>query len=147
MSAKENISIARNVYESYNRRDFDSAIKNVASSSVLRNVPANMTLKGPEGYKQFLKNWDSAFPDSKCEVKNIEAGEDFAVCEFRGVGTHKGTLKIPEGDIQATGKRVEVSFCDVYHFKNGKISEISSYYDLATFMKQIGILSELKMHA
>ncbi|MGE5430613.1 MAG: ester cyclase [Syntrophomonadaceae bacterium] len=147
MSIQENISIVRNIYDSYNSRDYNSAVKHLDSKSVLLNVPANLTYKGPDGFKQFMKNWDTAFPDSKCEVKNIQAGEDFAICEFRGVGTHKGTLKTPDGDIQATGKHVDVSFCDVYHIKNGKIVSSNSYYDLATFMKQLGILTEQKMHA
>ncbi|MCU7526698.1 MAG: ester cyclase [Ignavibacteria bacterium] len=147
MSVQDNKSIVRNIYESYNRRDFNAAVKNVDSAGILTNIPANMTYKGPEGFKQFMKNWDEAFPDSKCEIKNIEAAEDFAICEFRGVGTHKGTLRTPDGDIQATGKHVDVPFCDVYHFKNGKIISSSSYYDVATFMKQLGVLTEQRMHA
>ncbi|HEX2865846.1 MAG TPA: ester cyclase [Ignavibacteriales bacterium] len=146
MSVQENISMLRNIYDSYNRKDFNAAVKNVDSGAVFTDVPANRTFKGPDGFKQLLQNWNTAFPDSKIEIKNISAGEDFAVCEFRGTGTHKGTLRTPDGDIEATGKHADVPFCDVYRLKNGKIVSSSSYYDVATFMKQLGIL-EHRMHA
>lgn len=147
MSIQDNISMVRNFYESYNRRDFDGVVKDLDPQCVLTNVPSNMTFTGPEGFKEFLQNWDSAFPDGKLEIKNIQAGEDFAVCEFLGTGTHTGTFRTPDGDIEATGKRGEIPMCNVYRIENGKIVSQTGYYDAATFMKQLGIMPEHKMHA
>ena len=39
----------------------------------------------------------------------------------------------------ATGKSFDVDFCTVAHWDNGQISEEYLFYDLVTFMKQIGL--------
>jgi len=51
-----------------------------------------------------------------------------------------GPMKGPDGkEIPPTGKRFEVDFCTVARWDNGQIVEENLFYDLVTFMKQIGL--------
>jgi steroid delta-isomerase-like uncharacterized protein len=51
-------------------------------------------------------------------------------------GTHKGDLpKIP-----ATGKPFSVRGSTIYELREGKIKRNSDYWDMVTFLKQIGIM-------
>ncbi len=90
-----------------------------------------------------VQGWSNAFPDGQCVITNISASEEGAVVEFAGRGTQTGTFTSPEGNIAPTGKKVDVSFCDVFKIKNGKIVSYNSYFDNATMMKQLGIIAEL----
>ena len=140
MSAQDNVKIARKNYETFNNRDFDGAVAQAAEDVELLNVPLGATLHGPEGFRQYVQGWATAFPDSRVEVTNIVASEEGAVIEFRGRGTHTGPLSGPTGEIPATGRSVDIPFCDVIQIKNGKISSIHTYYDVATMMGQLGLM-------
>ena len=99
-----------------------------------------MTLRGHDGYKQFLLGWAEAFPDSRTEITNLFATEDQAVIEFIGRGTHTGTLHGPAGDIPATGRKVEFRLCDVLGIKHEKFVSLHQYYDALSFMQQLGLI-------
>jgi len=140
MSAQDNVKIARKNYEAFNNRDFDGGVAQAAENIELLNVPLGVTLHGPEGFRQILEGWATAFPDGRVEVTNIVAGEEGVVIEFRGRGTHTGPLSGPTGEIPATGRSVDVPFCDVMQIKNGKITSLHTYYDAATMMGQLGLM-------
>ena len=57
---------------------------------------------------------------------------------FKHTGTFKGPLKTAQGVVQPTGKKFEVEFCTVAHWKDGKIVEEKLFYDLMGVLKQIG---------
>jgi hypothetical protein len=49
-------------------------------------------------------------------------------------------MKGPDGkDIPPTGKSFDVEFCTVARWDVGQIVEENLFYDLVTFMKQIGL--------
>jgi steroid delta-isomerase-like uncharacterized protein len=141
MSAQDNARIARAIYDAFNDRDFDQGVSLVAKDVRWLNVPLGITFQGPAGYRQYVQGWAAAFPDSKVEITNMIASEEGVVTEFRGRGTHTGPLAGPAGEIPATGRRVDVSFCDVLRFQNGKIVSAHTYYDAATLMRQLGLTS------
>ncbi|MBI1937233.1 MAG: ester cyclase [Ignavibacteriales bacterium] len=146
MSAEINLKVARELYDAFNKKDFSQSQKLIASSAQFRVVPYNMESSGVEGYLQIVQGWANAFPDGYCDVQNIYAGEDWAVCEFIGKGAHTGPLMSPSGQIMPTGKKVEVPFCEVMKIKDGKVVSLNSYFDSATMMHQLGILDEVKHH-
>lgn len=69
------------------------------------------------------------------------AGETGVTTEFRGRGTHTGPLVGPMGEIPPTRRQVDIPFCDVVQIKDGKIVSIHLYYDVATMMGQLGLVS------
>ena len=55
-------------------------------------------------------------------------------------GTMTGPMKGPDGkEIPPTGKSFEVDFCTVARWDNDQIVEENLFYDLLSFMKQIGL--------
>ena len=145
MTTQDNTTLTRMVYDLYNDHQSDPAWLDKSLASIAEDcevflVPLGMTLRGHDGYKQFLLGWAEAFPDSRVEVTNLFAGEDDAVAEFIGRGTHTGTLHGPAGDIPATGRKVEFRLCNVHRIKNGKFVSLHQYYDLPGFMQQLGLI-------
>lgn len=144
-TAQDNASLAQMGYDLFNTHQSDPAwidksLALISEDCEILLVPLGMALHGHDGYKQFLLSWTEAFPDSHAEVTHMLAGENHAITEFIGRGTHTGTLHGPTGDIPATGRKVEFRLCDVHVIKNGKIVGFREYYDLMGFMQQLGLI-------
>ena len=60
--------------------------------------------------------------------------------EFIGRGVFTGVLHSPAGDIPPTGRQFELRFCDVYQFRDRKITRHATYYDALGFMQQLGVI-------
>ncbi|MBI4299835.1 MAG: ester cyclase [Chloroflexi bacterium] len=140
----DNEKIARQTYEGYNERNFNKAMAQIAEDAELVDIPQGVTLRGPRGFEQFMEGWSTAFPDSKVDIQNVVASGDWVIVEFVGRGTHTGTLKGPNMEVPPTGRHVEVHFCDVLRLSEGKIVGIHTYYDVATFMRQLGLMPEAR---
>lgn len=144
MSVQENMTIVRKHYDSFNNRKFDEGAKLVDQNAEFFNPAFNMTLRGEEGYRQAFDIWLKAFPDAKIKITNIIAGEDFVTVEFTGSGNNTGTFNLPQGSIKPTRKQASLPFCEVLNIKNGKIVRSVVYFDLASMLRQLGILTEVK---
>lgn len=147
MAEEENERIARTVYEAFNDRDFDRGVALIAENGEWVNLPTGDRFHGPDGFRRNYDQWASAFPDGKCEDIHVIAGGGFVAVEFVGRGTNTGPLITPAGEIPATGRAVEVPFCDVHEIRNGKIVAGRSYFDLATMLRQLGLLPEAPVGA
>jgi steroid delta-isomerase-like uncharacterized protein len=141
MSALDHAKLVRSHFDAVNDRQIARVAETInTADAAWTNVPAGATFRGPAGYADFLGIWLGAFPDAKVEVTNISAGDDWAVAEFIGRGTHTGPLKTPAGDVPPTGRPFELRFCEVYRVKNGKIAACNLYYDAAGMMRQLGLV-------
>ncbi len=142
MSALRNLKTVQMHLEAVNTRAIDRVAAEINTPDAKWvSVPAGVTFSGgAEGYKQFLSVWLTAFPDAKVEVKNVSAGEDFAVAEFIGKGTHQGPLKTAQGALPATQKPFALEFCEVYTLKEGRIASCRLYFDVAGMLRQLGLV-------
>jgi steroid delta-isomerase-like uncharacterized protein len=141
MSASDNAAAARSINDAYNARDFEAAAALSAPDAEWRNVATGQILHGPDGARQFLQAWATAFPDSEVETTTVVADDDGVAMEFIGRGTHSGPLASPTGDIPPTGKHVETPFVQMLQFRDGKITRARLYFDLARMLQQLGLVS------
>jgi steroid delta-isomerase-like uncharacterized protein len=139
MSAADNAAAARSINDAYNARDYAAAAALSAPDAEWINVATGQTLRGPDGARQFLEAWATAFPDSQVETTTVIAADDGVAMEFVGRGTHSGPLASPTGDIPPTGKHVEVPFAQMIQFRDGKIARARLYFDLAGMLQQLGL--------
>ena len=142
MSVKENLKIAKELYDAFNSKDFSNSQNLIDDNAQFQLVPFNTKLFGKEGYLQVVQGWANTFPDGFCDIINITASEDGAAVEFIGRGTQNGSLFSPAGEIKPTGKRVNVPFCEVMKIKNGKVISLNTYFDVATMMHQLELVPE-----
>ena len=138
-----NARIARAVYEGFNDRDFDRSLESLAEDCAWTNLPTAETFSGREGFRRNLERWATAYPDGRCEDIHVIATDDYVVVEFMGRGTNSGPMVTPEGELPATGRRVEIPFCDVHRIDDGKITNGRSYFDMATMLRQLGLAPEV----
>lgn len=139
MAQQDNATLVRGMYEAFNRKDFN-AIQNLgAPTTEWLEVPFREAMKGPSALKEVWQGWAGVFPDGNIEVRSVTAMGDLVVVEGIGRGTHKGVFRSPIGDLQPTGKKVEIPFCDILRLQNGKIVSGRSYFDFYMFIRQLGL--------
>lgn len=104
------------------------------------DMPSELILHGPEGLKQFLLLFSTAFPDSHGDIHIVCATEEQAVIEVILRGTHTGVLHTPAGDIPPSGRTIELHACEVFQIRNRKITRHTTYYDALSLMQQLGVM-------
>lgn len=91
-------------------------------------------LSGPEGVKQLVAMYRTAFPDTEFDFKDLIQEGDKVAARITATGTHQGTLM----GIAPTGKRVSVSGIVITQFRDGKQIESWSSYDQLGMLQQLG---------
>lgn len=108
------------------------------------HVSAMGTIKGIEAFIGFVSGFRQAFPDLRFDIRNVIEGQDAVVAEGVFIGTNTGPMMAPAGSgggaMPATGRKVELAFCDIWKVKDGRISENRIYYDSLSFLGQLGLL-------
>lgn len=145
MSASENLATARKLNELFNIHSsdptwLDQAVALVTDDLTSVDVATGVTTHGKQEFKRYFQGWATAFKDGRIEITNAAATEDTSVVEFVGRGTHTGPLSGPAGDIPATGRTIDIHFCSVSRFVNGKIAESRLYYDALGLLTQLGVI-------
>lgn len=140
MSSNDAAALVRASHEAFNARDFDRVDELVAGDYEHTNVATGEIFHGPDGMRQFERGWIEAFSDASTEIITLHGGDDFAVVEFIGRGTHDGPLAGPGGEIPPTGRRLETRFCEVFEARDGRLVRARIYFDLATVLGQLGLM-------
>jgi steroid delta-isomerase-like uncharacterized protein len=113
----------------------DLAMASQIFSEDLRTNGAQVGLAGPVGR---IRDRLTAFPDLTISIEDMFVSGDKLAVTLMWRGTHAG----PYGGIAATGKTVEVRDTAIWHFRDGKVTEILTIQDQFAILKQIGYLPE-----
>jgi predicted ester cyclase len=91
-------------------------------------------IRGPQGMREFVQQFLTAFPDGRITVDEQIAEGDFVATRWTGRGTHEGDLM----GIAPTRKQATVSGLSYTKCKNGKLVEDWSNWDTLGLLQQIG---------
>lgn len=134
--ASKNVQTALDVYESFNKRDLDGAVKAFAEDIVFENHGLGQTYKSRAEFRDSLQGWITGFSDGKVtEPRAIDAG-DTVIVEFIGKGKNDG----PMGPYQKpTGRMLSLPFVDIMKFDaQGRIVAGETYFDMLSMLVQLG---------
>jgi predicted ester cyclase len=135
--AVDNVSLIRALYDAVNSKDLAVIESYGANDSEWLDVPFKFTSKGKRAIIDPWKSWFDIFPDATCEVRSVVGLGDHVVAQGTGRGTHRGLFKSPAGELPPTGRKMAVSFCDVYQMQNGRILRADSYFDFYDLLAQL----------
>ena len=91
---------------------------------------------GSEGFKQFLINFFTAFPDWHTTIERMVAETNLVVAFLTGAGTHKGEFH----GMPPINKSVNIRSADLYRIENEKITGHWDVVDQLNLLKQTGTL-------
>ena len=132
---EDNKTIVRRIYsEIINRGNLALADTLVAPSYVYHG-PGGLEMRGPEGFKQVVTMYRSAFPDLNLTIEDIVEAGDKVVTRWTGRGTHKGNL----GSLAATGRTTTVTGILISRLSNGKLVEDHELFDEVGMLRQLGV--------
>ena len=77
------------------------------------------------------------------ELFDVYVSGQVVVVQLALQGTHRGTLKLPQGEVAATGNRMDAPCCDVFELEDGKIKRFDCYPSGTAIFAQLGILGNL----
>lgn len=87
-------------------------------------------------FKLMVSGIVTAFPDIRFSIEEQFAHGDKVSIRWTATGTHDGPL----GDIEATGKRVQIDGLIIDHLQNGKVSERWEIWDQMAMLQQLGLM-------
>ena len=140
MSEQENVASVEKLFAALNARELGSTDAMYAADFQAESPgrPEPMTL---EQSRENLQGFLTAFPDLSFELGAKVAQGDFVAVTWVANGTHTGPLPTPSGDsIPATNKKVTNTGSSFYHFENGKIIRVKTFWDMASLLMQIGMM-------
>ena len=141
MSVQSNLKLTQEIYNFFSNNQFDAVLERATDDVEIYLAPTGQTFQGQEGFKQFMMGFKTTFPNIRIDVKNQVGTEDQVVSEFVATGTNTGPVLTPAGEIPATGRTAEWPVCEVWRFRNGIVASIHNYQDMATMLRQLGLVS------
>jgi steroid delta-isomerase-like uncharacterized protein len=137
--SEQNKAISRRlVEEAFNEGKLDTVDELVAPDFVNHDPSNPDDLRGPEGLKEFVRVYRSAFPDISIRIEDQIAEGDKVVSRWSGSGTQNGKLM----GMPASGKQARVTGITIDRLEGGKIIESWNNWDTLGMLQQLGAIPE-----
>lgn len=127
----------REYVASWNTHDVEKIASFFTDDCVYENLARGQTYHGKDQLRGWVKASFDAIPDFKLDITSLFASGDLLACEWIMTGTNTHPLS-PE--LPATGKSFSVRGSTIVQMKDGKIQRNADYWDLATFLRQLGLM-------
>jgi steroid delta-isomerase-like uncharacterized protein len=137
MSEQNKAFTKRGIEEVWNQGKLEVIHELVAANCVFNDpsIPGGK-VTGPEGYKQLVQIYRTAFPDLHITINDQIAEGDKLVTRWTATGTHKGDFM----GIAPTGKFSTVTGIAIDHYQSGKLVEGWQSADNLGMLQQLGVV-------
>lgn len=120
MLETEQLSIIRNYCDEVFNGGNLAAIESYIASDYVRHDPGlPFVVRGPEGVRQLVITYRTAFPDLHISPEQIISDGDCVAAHWSVVGTHRGDLM----GMAPTGKSIDLNAIEIFKLADGKIVE------------------------
>ena len=135
MSTEENKAIVRRINdEVWSEGHLDVIDELIADDFVATVVGAPEQIRGPQGFREFVVMYRTAFPDLRITVDEQVAEGETIVTRWTATGTNEGELM----GIPATGKQATTAGININRISGGKLVEGWGLFDQLGLLQQIG---------
>ena len=126
--------IMRYAEEVFNGGKLD-AVDSYIDPAYIRHDPGlPFDVAGPEGIRQLVTAYRTAFPDIHLTCQAIVADGDRVAAHWAVSGTHRGDLM----GMPPTGKSISLAAIEIFRLAGGKIAEQWVVVDNTTMLRQLG---------
>ena len=136
ITADDQRTAIENWAKHWTTHDMDRLLPLFTEDLVYDDVTMGAVSHGSGELRAFGTMFFSGFPDVTFELTSACADGVRGAAEWVMRGTHKGDLP----GMPATNKRVEVRGASAFDFRGGKIRRCADYWDMATLLKQLGLM-------
>jgi steroid delta-isomerase-like uncharacterized protein len=139
MSAENKALVRRFFDEVCNKRQLGLADQFFATNHAYHDPSSPWIGPGPQGMKELVGVYQSAFPDSHWQVEDMVDSGDTVVTRWTGRGTHSAELL----GIAPTGRQVKVAGVWIHRFSGHQIAESWNVWDTLGMLQQLGAVPPL----
>ena len=118
-------------------RDIEAVVSFFVEDCIYEDVALEALNRGKSEVRTFVQTTLTAIPDFKIELKSVFATVDRLASEWIMTGTQIGDFP----GLPATGKSFSVPVASIMEFQNGKIRRNTDYWNLASFLQQVGAMA------
>lgn len=108
-----------------------------ADDAVLYQAPVKKTLVGIDHIIDRAKSLNEMSGDARLSVRELHVVGDTAIMEINVAGTHTGRFL----DYEATNRTFDIDSCLVFKVKDGTIIKHTTYFDTATLVRALGLIT------
>src|ERR671915_361224 len=131
-SAEQIHWLVNELYAAWSLHEPDRIDRIFSDDAVYGDVAGGKNQRGKEQIKQLLHSAFAWAPDFRVTMLALIVGSDSAATEWLSEGIQTG----PIGDLPASGNSFRLRGASILTFRDGKILQVTDYYDMATFLKQ-----------
>ncbi|TAM47202.1 MAG: hypothetical protein EPN53_12155 [Acidobacteria bacterium] len=122
--------------EAWGTHRTDRVLAFFADECVYENLARGEVYRGKDELGAWVAGAFAGIPDTALELTSLFASGRWVGCEWVMTGTHTGDLP----DLPATGKSFSIRGATVAEVSGGKIVRAADYWDLASFLRQLGVM-------
>jgi len=128
-------------------RDVDATLDTMVDDAYVNHVPVLTGGVGKPALREFYsKDFIPTMPpDTTMRPVSRTIGEDGLVDEMIFTFTHSQEMPWMLPGVAPTGKRVEIALVAIVKFRDGKLAHEHIYWDQASVLKQIGLLTDERL--
>ena len=130
--------LADQLVDAWNSLEPQRVVDVLTDDHTYEDVTFAVVCRGAAETRGFFQDAYSAFPDLRFTLTSAAAGAERGAMEWTMTGTHHGDMP----GLPATGKPFSVRGATVFEIAAEKISAVRDYWDLATLLRQIGLMAE-----
>ncbi len=132
---ERNKAIIREFFTAVNRHDLNR-LSDWIADDIVRHCQAtpDVVVRNREDFKNFLEADFKVCPDSEQILKILVAEGDYVAVYATYLGTQTGQM----GPFLPSNKKMELDYCGIMRFENGKIAEVWVTWDNLTALSQLG---------
>ncbi len=122
--------------DAWNAKDMDRMKSMYSEDAILYQGPVREALKGWNYVYDRFQDLFSGFPDAQIKINDLHIDGDIAVLEFNETGTQTGQFL----GYEPTGNKINIDSCLVFRISKGKIVNYTTYLDIATILRSLGLV-------
>lgn len=141
MSEESNRATARRVLEEFFTAGKLELAEELFTPDLVQHHPDEpYETRGPDGIRERITAWRTAFPDLNTSVEDLVAEGDRVAIRSIARGTNDGEF----AGSPATGKQIALEWESIYRFDGGKVAEMWDAWNVLAVMEHLGLAPQAR---
>jgi steroid delta-isomerase-like uncharacterized protein len=131
--------LVNELYAAWSLHEPDRVDAIFTDDAAYEDVAGGQVLRGKAAIKELLRAAFAWAPDFRVTMTSLTIAGDTGTTEWVIEGTQAGAVQAgPFGELPATGRIFRLRGASILMFRDGRIAKVTDYYDMATFLRQLG---------
>ena len=132
-------TVLNDIIDSFCAKDLDRLRALADDRIVYQETGTGRRVEGIDAYIALCEGWLTAFPDVAGKLGTVLEAGNQAAAEIVWTGTNSGPIAMPDGEVPATGKSIDLHSSFWATFNGDKVIEVRHHLDVLGMLQQLGL--------